>query len=152
VNAVPAPHNADAEESVVGAMLLPGSATVIDVVARIVTAADFFAPSLGLIFDACVALHTAGEPVDAITVTDRLEREGTLADVGGTTRVHELAALVPAFLNAGHYARIVRAKAVDRRHLAVLREQVARIEDGRRLDLDAVRKLLDEDEHAGTAA
>src|SRR5207249_4404487 len=54
------------------------------------------------------------EPVDAITLVDELEERGDLEEVGGKVRIHELAALVPASANAGHYARIVREMATLR--------------------------------------
>ncbi|MGH3093319.1 MAG: replicative DNA helicase, partial [Gaiellaceae bacterium] len=55
-----------------------------------------------------------GEPVDAITLVDQLDERGELEDVGGKVRVHELAALVPASANAGHYAQIVKETATLR--------------------------------------
>ena len=59
-------------------------------------------------------LYAKGEPVDAITLVDQLDERGELEDVGGKARVHELAALVPASANAGHYAQIVREAATLR--------------------------------------
>ena len=59
-------------------------------------------------------LSAKGEPVDAITLVDQLDERGELEDVGGKARVHELAALVPANANAGHYAQIVREAATLR--------------------------------------
>ena len=66
------------------------------------------------IYRAAPALYAKGEPVDAITLVDALEERGDLEDVGGRSRIHELAALVPASANAGHYARIVREMATLR--------------------------------------
>lgn len=99
------PQNLDAEESVLGAMMLsPGA---IGAVSEIVDAADFYRASHGHIYRAILALYGRGEPVDAITVVDELDRAGKLDDAGGQERVHEIAALVPAASNAAHYARIV---------------------------------------------
>jgi replicative DNA helicase len=78
------------------------------------SAADFYRESHGHIFRAILALYAKGEPVDAITVVDELDRNGTLEAVGGAERVHELAALVPAASNAAHYARIVSEMATLR--------------------------------------
>jgi replicative DNA helicase len=106
------PQNLDAEESVLGAMMLsPGA---IGAVSEILDASDFYRDSHGRIYRAALALYARGEPVDAITLVDELEQRGELEDVGGRTRVHELAALVPASANAGHYARIVREMATLR--------------------------------------
>jgi replicative DNA helicase len=100
------PQNLEAEESVLGAMMLsPGA---IGAVSEVLTAADFYRESHGTIYRAALELYGHGEPVDAITLADKLEERGELENVGGRVRVHELAALVPATANAGHYARIVR--------------------------------------------
>ena len=106
------PQNLDAEESVLGAMMLsPGA---IGAVSEILDAGDFYRESHSKIYRAALALYARGEPVDAITLVDELEQRGELEDVGGRSRVHELAALVPASANAGHYARIVREMATLR--------------------------------------
>jgi len=99
------PQNLEAEESVLGAMMLsPGA---IGAVSEVVDAGDFYRESHAKIYKAAVDLYAQGEPVDAITLVDTLEERGELEDVGGRVRIHELAALVPATANAGHYARIV---------------------------------------------
>jgi replicative DNA helicase len=106
------PQNLEAEESVLGAMLLsPGA---IGAVTEILSATDFYRESHGVVFKACLALYQQGEPVDAITLVDSLEERGELEHVGGRARIHELAALVPATANAAHYARIVREMATLR--------------------------------------
>ena len=106
------PQNLEAEESVLGAMLLsPGA---IGAVSEILDAGDFYRASHGTIYRAALALYGKGEPVDAITLVDELEERGELEPVGGRGRVHELAALVPATANAAHYARIVSEQATLR--------------------------------------
>src|SRR5947199_1020696 len=101
------PQNLDAEESVLGAMML--NALAIGAVTEVtsLSAGDFYRQSHGHIFRAILALYAKGEPVDAITVVDELDRAGTLEAAGGAERIHELAALVPAASNAAHYGRIV---------------------------------------------
>jgi replicative DNA helicase len=106
------PQNLEAEESVLGAMMLsPGA---IGAVSEVLDASDFYRESHAKIFRAALALYAKGEPVDAITLVDELEERGELEDAGGRVRIHELAALVPASANAGHYARIVREMATLR--------------------------------------
>src|SRR3954465_5236762 len=106
------PQNLDAEESVLGAMMLsPGA---IGAVSEVVSASDFYRESHGTIFKAALSLYQKGEPVDAITLVGERERGGELEAVGGRARVHEIAALVPATSNAAHYARIVREMATLR--------------------------------------
>jgi len=106
------PQNLDAEESVLGAMMLsPGA---IGAVSEALDAGDFYRESHAKIYRAALALYAKGDPVDAITLVDELEERSELEDVGGRVRIHELAALVPATANAGHYARIVREMATLR--------------------------------------
>jgi replicative DNA helicase len=106
------PQNLDAEESVLGAMMLsPGA---IGAVSEVLDAGDFYRDSHAKIYRAALSLYARGEPVDAITLVDELEQRGELEGVGGRSRLHELAALVPASANAGHYARIVREMATLR--------------------------------------
>src|SRR6266581_2499823 len=106
------PQNLEAEESVLGAMMLaPGA---IGAVSEVLSAADFYRESHGTIYRAALDLYGHGEPVDAITLADKLEERSELEHVGGRVRVHELAALVPATANAAHYARIVRDMATLR--------------------------------------
>lgn len=121
-NAPVPPQNLDAEESVLGALMLSGAA--IDACAEEIGPADFYRESHGTIFRAAVALHATGSPVDAVTLTEFLasrpsqagaDKHGNeLEAVGGRARLHELAALVPASSNARHYAKIVRENAVLR--------------------------------------
>jgi replicative DNA helicase len=106
------PQNLEAEESVLGAMMLsPGA---IGAVSEVLDASDFYRESHAVIYRAALALYAKGEPVDAITLVDELEERGDLEGAGGRVRIHELAALVPASANAGHYARIVREMATLR--------------------------------------
>ena len=106
------PQNLEAEESVLGAMMLsPGA---IGAVSEVLDASDFYRESHAVIYRAALALYAKGEPVDAITLVDELEERGELEAAGGRVRIHELAALVPASANAGHYARIVREMATLR--------------------------------------
>src|SRR5437763_8598550 len=106
------PQNLEAEESVLGAMMLsPGA---IGAVSEIVDAGDFYRESHAKVYRGALALYAKGEPVDAITLTDELEERGGREAVGGRVRLHELAALVPATANASHYARIVRETATLR--------------------------------------
>ena len=100
------PQNLEAEEAVLGAMLL--SETAIGAVTEILSAEDFYRGSHGTIYRTCLALWAKGEPVDAITLANELEERGELEQIGGASRVAELAALVSATANAEHYARIVK--------------------------------------------
>ena len=118
------PQNLDAEESVLGAMMLsPGA---IGAVSEVLSASDFYRASHATIYRAALDLYAKGEPVDAITLVDELERRGELEEVGGRARINELAALVPAASNAAHYARIVREMALLR-GLVRVGQEIARL-------------------------
>jgi len=116
------PQSIEAEEAVLGAMLLSG--TAVGVVTEIIDASDYYRGSHGTIHRACLALWAKGEPVDAITLAKELEERGELEQVGGTPRIAELAALVSATANVEHYARIVKESATLRGLIAAGQEIV----------------------------
>jgi replicative DNA helicase len=119
------PQNLDAEESVLGAMML--SEPAIEMVLNItLDAGDFYRESHAKIFRAALDLYQQGKPVDAITVADKLDERGELAEIGGKERIQEIASLVPATSNVGHYARIVREMATLR-GLTLVGEQIQRL-------------------------
>jgi replicative DNA helicase len=118
------PQNLDAEESVLGAMMLSESA--IEAASNIIDAGDFYRESHAKIYRAALELYQQGQPVDAITVADKLDEKGELDEVGGKSRIHEIATLVPATSNAHHYAKIVREMATLR-GLTVVGEQIQRL-------------------------
>ena len=113
MTAQPAPQNQEAEEHVLGAVLL--SERALDTTGEILGPADFYRRSHGIIYAAALELRDAGTPVDALTLTQHLDDTGRLEDAGGRVRIHELAAIVPAAGNAPPYARIVREHALRRR-------------------------------------
>ncbi len=108
------PQNLDAEESVLGAMMLaPGAIAAVSEVLD-ADGHEFYRESHAKIYRTALALFAKGEPVDAITLVDELDERGELEDIGGSARVHELATLVPAGANARHYAQIVHETAILR--------------------------------------
>ena len=114
------PHNAEAEESLLGAMLL--SREAIAVAAELCSASDFYRPAHGHVFDAIVSLYAKGEPADPITVADELRRAGLLDMVGGSGALVGLQAGTPTTTNAQHYARIVEEHSLLRRLIGVAGE------------------------------
>ena len=107
------PQDENAEQSVLGAMLLSKDA-IADVV-EVLRGGDFYRPAHELVFDSVLDLYGRGEPADAITVSAELTRHGDLARAGGAPYLHTLVAGVPVAANAGYYAGIVREKAILRR-------------------------------------
>lgn len=107
------PQDIQAEQSVLGGMLLSKDA-IADVVEEL-RAGDFYRPAHEIIYDSILDLYGRGEPADAVTVANELSKRGELSRVGGGPYLHTLIASVPTAANAGHYARIVRERAVLRR-------------------------------------
>src|SRR6478735_7010988 len=107
------PHSIEAEESLLGAMLL--SEYAISSVADIVSAPDFYKPSHRHIFEAIQSLYASGQGVDPVTVAEELGSADVLDAVGGAATLVTLQAATPAITNAVHYARIVEEKALLRR-------------------------------------
>jgi replicative DNA helicase len=114
------PHNLDAEQSLLGAMLL--SRDAIAAAMETCSTDDFYKPAHAHIFDAINTLYNVGEPADPVTVADELTRAGLLEAVGGLAALVELQADTPATTNAARYARIVEEHALLRRLIAVAGE------------------------------
>jgi replicative DNA helicase len=107
------PHDVAAEQCVLGGMLL--SKDAISDVIEVIRASDHYRPAHQLVHEAILDLYARGEPADAITVANELNRRGELARIGGGPYLHTLIASVPTAANAGYYARIVRERAIMRR-------------------------------------
>lgn len=107
------PHNLEAEESVVGAVLLAGR--LLPEAEQQLTEEDFYRPAHRTLWRTITAMASEGQPIDAVTVAERLRRSGELADVGGAPFLHTLISGVPTAANAAHYARIVKEAALLRR-------------------------------------
>lgn len=108
------PHNLEAEESLLGAMMLSREALTAAVEARLENH-DFYKPAHGIIFDASYSLHSRGEPVDPVTVAEELRRADRLDGIGGRAALMRIQAGTPASANAVHYAQIVAELAMLRR-------------------------------------
>src|SRR5271155_876330 len=115
--AMPPPHNLDAEQSVLGAILLSDRSLYALVIEEGLRPEDFYRERHGAVYEAMLALYNESEPVDVLTVTDRLRQAGELDGVGGPATVDELTGVVPAAGHARRYAQIVRENALLRRLL-----------------------------------
>ena len=117
------PHSLEAEQSVLGAILLSERALYALVIEEGLKAEDFYRERHQLIYEAMLALYGESEPIDVLTVTEQLRsRRASSSDAGGQAAVDALAASVPAAGNARHYARIVREHALMRRLLTTTYE------------------------------
>jgi replicative DNA helicase len=114
------PHSIEAEQSVLGGLLL--SADGWDAVAEAVTDSDFYRPDHRLIFRQIARLAEAAEPVDVITVADKLEARGELATAGGLPYLAELAQNTPSASNIRAYAQVVSERASLRKLIEAAQE------------------------------
>jgi replicative DNA helicase len=113
------PQNLDAEQSVLGAVLLSDTALPVLADDEQLQPEDFYRESHGRIYQAMLDLHARHEPVDELTLVERLKHTGELEQVGGRAAIDLLAGSVPAVGNVRQYARIVRDNALLRRLLRV---------------------------------
>lgn len=107
------PHDKMAEESVLGSMLQ--SKDAIGEVAEIIRGEDFYYPTNEIIYDIILDLYAKGEPADAITVKNRLEKDGLIKSINSADYLHNILVSVPTPASAVYYARIVEEKALLRR-------------------------------------
>jgi hypothetical protein len=107
------PHNLEAEEAVLGAVLTAGR--LLTDVAAVLEEADFYRPAHRAIWRAILRLTDRDQPTDPVTVLGELDQTGELADVGGAPFLHTLVGAVPTVANAGHYAQLVAEAARHRR-------------------------------------
>ncbi len=109
----PVPSDVDAEEAVLGSLLIDPEAIV--KVATVVEPADFYREKNGWVYSACLALHDRNEAVNQITVAHELARQDRLEAVGGVAYLSQLVAMVPTSVHAVDYAEIVQRTALMRR-------------------------------------
>ncbi len=107
------PHSIEAEQSVLGGLLLDNSAW--DRASDLLTASDFYRHEHQLIFQAISQLVNASKPADVITVHEQLQNLGKSQDVGGVAYLNGLAQSVPSAANMRRYAEIVRERAILRK-------------------------------------
>lgn len=115
------PHSIEAEQSVIGAILLAGH-DALDRIEGVVTEADFYCHEHRLIFAAARTLANTGRPIDVITVSEALEGSGSLQNSCGLPYLGSVAQNTPSAANIKRYAEIVKERALQRRLLAMAEE------------------------------
>ena len=118
------PHSVEAEQSVVGAMLMDKDAIL--TASEIISGQDFYQSAYGVIFDSMVELFNEGKPVDLITLQERLKEKDVPAEIASLEFVKDLVTAVPTSANVKYYADIVSDKAMMRK-LIKLNEEIANI-------------------------
>ena len=114
------PQSREAEQSVVGAMLMDREA--IEVATEYISGDDFYDRQLGTFFDACVELNKEGRPVDQVTLQERLKDKNVPPEYASTEYIVNLVAAVPTSANVKYYAQIVAEKSTLRKLIKVCEE------------------------------
>ena len=116
------PHSIEAEQSVIGAMIMDKDAIV--AASEILTEEDFYSKQYGALFEAMVELNDEGKPVDTVTLQDRLREKDVPPEVSSLEFIRELLNTLPTSAHIKNYANIVAEKAMLRR-LIKLNEEIA---------------------------
>ncbi len=107
------PHNLDAEKGVIGSMLLDPEVCD-DIVSIVTDPSQFYGYANQTIFRHAIDLHTSGQPIDVMLLSERLQARGDLDSIGGLDYLAEVVNAVPTAANASYYAAVVRDKAAQR--------------------------------------
>ena len=134
------PHSIEAEQSVIGSMLMGREAIM--AASEILTSDDFYQHQYGVIFDAMVELFNEGKPVDLVTLQNRLREKDVPPEISSMEFVRDLLNAVPTSANVRHYANIVSEKAVLRRLIKLTEE----IENDCYLNKEPVEVIMEETE------
>ena len=111
------PHSIEAEQSVIGAMIIDSEA--ISIASEIVREDDFYGKQYGILFGAMVELMNEGKPVDLVTLQNRLKEKDVPPEISSVEYVRELITAVPTSANVKYYANIVSEKALLRRLIRI---------------------------------
>jgi len=107
------PHSIEAEQSVLGAMILDREA--INIAVEMIKPEDFYKEAHREIFEAILNLYNKNEPVDLITLAEELKRRGTLENIGGVTYLADLSSGVATTANTKYYCKIIEEKSTLRK-------------------------------------
>ena len=107
------PHSIEAEQSVIGSMIMDREAIV--VASEIINGEDFYSKQYGVLFETMVELNDEGQPVDLVTLQNRLKEKDVPPEVSSLEFVRELITAVPTSANIKYYANIVAEKSTLRK-------------------------------------
>lgn len=117
------PHSLESEQSVLGAIILDKDAMI--TVSETINPEDFYKKAHEIIYEAMLKLNNESEPIDIITVSDELKKQGYLEDVGGINYLSHLPTIVPTTSNVGYYANIVKKKSILRKLIKASNDIIA---------------------------
>ena len=116
------PHSVEAEQSVIGSMIMDKEAIV--VASELITGEDFYNRQYGILFETMVELHDSDSPVDLVTLQNKLKEKDVPPEVSSLEFVRDLITAVPTSANIKYYANIVAEKSTLRK-LIRLNEEIA---------------------------
>jgi replicative DNA helicase len=134
------PQNIEAEQSVLGSLMLDREAII--KVADFLKPEDFYKQAHELIFETMLKLYEDREPLDVLSISNKLEEKGKLEEVGGSSYISSLVNSVPSASHVSHYAKLVQKKGMLRRLISTASNIVELGYSG----TEDVEKLLDEAE------
>ena len=134
------PQNIEAERSVLGSLMLDKDAII--KVANLIRIGDFYKDDHNLIYEAMVELYEKREPIDVLSLSNRLEEKNQLDKVGGSSYLTSLVNSVPSSSNVEHYAKVVQKKSTLRKLITASGE----ITEMGYKESEDVEKILDEAE------
>ncbi len=134
------PHNLEAEASVLGSLMLDKDAVI--KIADLLKLGDFYKDDHNLIYETMLALYEEREPIDVLSLSNKLEEKGKLERVGGSSYLASLVNTVPSAVNVVHYAKVVQKKALLRRLITAASDIIELGYD----ESEDAQKLLDEAE------
>ncbi len=134
------PNNLEAEQSVIGSMIMDREAII--VASETLLREDFYHQQYGVLFEAMVELFNEEQPVDVVTLQNRLREKDVPAELSSMEFVGELVTSVPTSANIKYYANIVKEKAMLRRLIKVNEEIASQCY----LDKDSVEDIMAETE------
>ena len=130
------PNNKEAEQSVLGSILLRPEALIEAL--EYVTADSFYQHAHQLIFTAMMELNEADQGIDVVTVKNTLDDKNQLDDIGGVSYLADLASIVPTAANVVYYAKIVADKALLRRLITTATDIVAQSYEDQNNDVNSI--------------
>lgn len=135
------PNSLEAEQSVIGSMIMDQDAIVTAM--EILLQEDFYHKQYGILFDAMIELYSSGQPVDLVTLQNKLKEKDVPLEVSSLEFVGELVRAVPTSANVKYYCNIVKENSMKRKLIRVTEE----IENECYAGKESLESVLDKTEH-----
>lgn len=134
------PHSLDAEKTVLGALMVDKDA--ITKIADLIGVGDFYKDAHNIVYEAMLGLYENNDPIDVLSISNKLEESGKIDEVGGPAYLATLVSSVTSASNITYYAKIIQKKAVLRRLIAA----AAEINEMGYNEAEDIEKVLDDAE------